>query len=87
MSDSYKTFTVVGVSKQNGKFKVRYANNLNRMKVLAKNGHTDIAMIQLDEPTWPTDAVHQLLDMEFMKDNAEAWQAVQDEALRLGFVL
>ena len=86
MSDSYKTFTVVGVSKLNGKFKVRYANNLNRIKVLAKNGHTDIAMIQLPEPTWATDAVHQLLDMEFMIENTEAWDAVREEAARLGFV-
>lgn len=87
MKDSYKTFKVVGVSKHNGKFKVRYANSLNRMNVLVKNGHEDIALTELPVPTWPTDAVHWMIDNEYSFEIPEAKQAILDEAKRLGFVL
>lgn len=43
-----KTFSVAGVSTLNGKTKVRFANDfVNRFKILAKNGHTDIELIEL----------------------------------------
>lgn len=44
-----KLFTVVGVSTHEGETKVRFANDVMRVKVLAKNGHTDIMLIELDE--------------------------------------
>ena len=37
-----KTFTVAGVSKLNGDYKVRFANDIMRIKNLAKSGHEDI---------------------------------------------
>ena len=37
MSD--KSFTIGGVSKLAGSYKVRFANDMTRVKVLAKTGH------------------------------------------------
>lgn len=43
-----KTFSVAGVSTLNGVTKVRFANDyVNRFKILAKNGHIDINLIEL----------------------------------------
>lgn len=43
------TYTVVGTSVLNGVLKVRFANGLNkRVKVLERNGHTAIALIECD---------------------------------------
>jgi hypothetical protein len=44
-----KLFTVVGTSTFEGETKVRFANDIMRVKVLAKNGHEDITLIELDE--------------------------------------
>jgi hypothetical protein len=44
-----KTYTCAGVSTQNGKTKVRFANDfVNRFKILTKNGHDNINLIELD---------------------------------------
>lgn len=43
-------FTVAGVSLRDGKYKVRYANDMTRIKVLVKTGHTDINLMELPEP-------------------------------------
>ena len=40
-------FKVVGVSTQKGEVKVRFANDLTRVKILTKNGHTNIDLIEL----------------------------------------
>lgn len=45
MSD--KMFTIAGVSKLKGAYKVRFANDMTRVKVLAKTGHTEIELIEL----------------------------------------
>lgn len=45
MSD--KMFTIAGVSKLKGSYKVRFANDMTRVKVLAKTGHTEIELIEL----------------------------------------
>jgi hypothetical protein len=45
MSD--KTFKIAGVSKLKGSFKVRFANDMTRVKVLAKTGHTEIELVEL----------------------------------------
>lgn len=43
-----KTFSVAGVSTLNGVTKVRFANDfVNRFKILAKNDHQDIELIEL----------------------------------------
>jgi len=45
MSD--KSFKIAGVSKLKGSYKVRFANDMTRVKVLAKTGHTEIELIEL----------------------------------------
>lgn len=42
-------FKVAGVSTLNGEVKVRFANDMTRVKVLTKNGHTDIELMELPE--------------------------------------
>lgn len=56
-----KLFTVVGVSKHKGEYKVRFANDAMRVKVLDKHGHTDIRL----EPT--PKAMSKLAAVEFLK--------------------
>jgi len=56
-----KLFTVVGVSKHKGEYKVRFANDPMRVKVLDKHGHTDIRL----EPT--PKAMTKLAAVEFLK--------------------
>ena len=43
------TFTVVGTSVRNGAVKIRFANGLTkRIRVLARNGHSNIALVECD---------------------------------------
>ena len=43
------TFTVVGTSVLNGVCKIRFANGLTkRIRVLARNGHSNIALVECD---------------------------------------
>lgn len=45
-----KTFEVAGTSTLNGKTKVRFANDyVGRFKILVKNGHENIELIELGE--------------------------------------
>ena len=45
-----KTFAVAGVSTLNGVVKYRFAADMLRIKVLEKNGHTDIQLFELPQP-------------------------------------
>jgi hypothetical protein len=42
-----KKFSVAGVSTLSGKTKIRFANDTMRIKILAKNGHTDLDLVTL----------------------------------------
>ena len=53
-----KLFTVAGTSNLNGVVKFRFANDLkSRVKVLQRNGHTDIELFELPEAMTKKDAV------------------------------
>ena len=57
-----KTFEVAGTSKLNGITKVRFANDyVGRFKILAKNGHTDIELIELGEKMTKADICKMLI--------------------------
>ena len=60
-----KTFSVCGVSTSTDGTKVRFANDTMRTKVLHKNGHTDIVLIELDTE------MTKLAAVEFIKDLPE----------------
>lgn len=47
MSDDNKLFKVAGVSAVKGQYKVRFANDMTRVKVLIKTDHTDIDLREL----------------------------------------
>jgi len=68
-----KLFNVVGISKLGGEYKVRFANDIMRIKVLAKHGHEDIRLTELDTPTTKLEAVKTMKAMdEFSDVNAQA---------------
>jgi hypothetical protein len=61
--------------------KFRVANDMTRVKVLAKNGHTDIDLIELKEPLTKEAAVAFLLSIDFATSNGKTNQDVQDALL------
>ena len=64
-----KSFTVAGTSVLNGKEKVRFANDIaTRVKVLARNGHTDVDLIELPQEMDKEMAVLFLKGLERFKD-------------------
>ena len=71
------TFTHAGVSKLDGEFKVRFCNDQMRVKVLAKNGHSDIDIVELKTPMTKEDAVAYLLSIDFATTNGKTNAGVQ----------
>jgi len=65
-----KLFNVVGVSKLNGEYKVRFATDIMRIKVLAKHGHEDIRLAELDTAVSKYEAVKQIQSMDDFADAA-----------------
>lgn len=76
-------FSHAGVSKLAGEFKVRFANDATRVKVLIKNDHTDIDIIELKHPMTKEDAVAYLMEIDFATrdgvTNAEVQAALAAE--------
>lgn len=72
-------FKFAGVSTLNGKIKARFANDQMRVKVLAKNGHKDIDIIELKHPMTKEEAVAFLLQINFDNGNANVRAAIEAE--------
>ena len=54
-------FNVTGISTLNGKTKVRFANDLvSRVKILVKEGHANINLIELPSPLTKAECVKHL---------------------------
>jgi uncharacterized protein YwgA len=64
-----KLFTVAGISKLNGDYKVRFANDIMRIKVLAKHGHEDIRLADLEKAVTKLEAARMILAMEDFADS------------------
>jgi hypothetical protein len=77
-------YSHAGVSKLNGEFKVRFANDVLRVKVLAKNGHKDIDIIELKNPMTKEDAVAYLLKIDFDNGNKTVRAALEAAADKRG---
>ena len=73
------SYSHAGVSKLDGKFKVRFANDALRTKVLIKNGHTDIDIVELKHPMSKEEAVAFLLSIDFDNGNKEVRAALEAE--------
>jgi hypothetical protein len=66
-----KTFNIVGVSKHPELgYKVRFATDMLRIKNLAKSGHEDIRLAELDEAVSKYEAVKQIQTMAEFADAA-----------------
>ena len=63
-----KLFSVAGISKLNGEYKVRFANDIMRIKVLAKHGHEDIRLADLEKSVTKLEAARAILAMEDFAD-------------------
>ena len=74
-----KTFSVAGVSKHKGEYKVRFANDIMRIKNLDKAGHEDIRLAELDTAMSKYDAIKAISTMTEFADAAA--QAVITEYL------
>lgn len=72
-----KTYSYAGVSRLDGKFKARWANDSLRVKVLIKTGHTDIDLVQLKYPMTKLEAVNWLLSINFDDGNADVRAALE----------
>lgn len=73
-------FKVTGVSRNNGMFKVRFANDMSRVKVLMKTGNDEIELLELPQAMSKGDCVKFLKGIELYQraefkeaiDNADA---------------
>jgi hypothetical protein len=77
-----KSFTHAGVSKLDGEFKVRFANDAMRTKVLIKNGHTDIDIIELKNAMSKEDALAYLMSIDFANGNVLVQAALEAEVTK-----
>ena len=74
-----KTFTHAGVSTLDGVTKARFCNDALRTKVLQKNGHTNIDIIELMNPMSKEDIVAYLISIDFAQGNATVQAALEQE--------
>lgn len=72
-----KTYTVAGVSKLNGDYKIRFANDVMRVKNLAKSGHEDIRLVELNDAMLKTDAAKFIATLPEFAD-ADAQSAIAE---------
>ena len=75
-----KTFAVAGISTQNGKTKVRFANDATRIKILIKNGHTDIELIDLPHEMTKAEIAQYMIEQDFANGRPAVIEAVKDLA-------
>ncbi len=71
-----KTFTVVGSSTLDGKTKVRFMNDSIRVKILEKNGHTNIDFINLPHAMGKVDAVRYMQSQNYGDGNLDIQAAM-----------
>lgn len=72
-----KMYTVAGTSSLNGDTKIRFANDTMRIKVLAKNGHENIQLVELPNAMSKTDIAKVLATLPEFQD-ADAQSAIAE---------
>jgi hypothetical protein len=75
-----KKFAVAGVSTLNGKTKIRFANDSMRVKILAKNGHQDVELIELPHEMTKTEIAAHLVETGYGADKPAVLAAIKDLA-------
>ena len=58
-------FSVAGVSTLSGKTKIRFANDTMRIKILAKNGHSDVELVTLPREMTKAEIAQHLVEIGF----------------------
>ena len=71
-----KTFAVAGVSTLDGKTKLRFANDVMRIKILSKNGHTDVELIDLPHAMTKGEIARHLVSIGFGADRPAVQAAI-----------
>ena len=71
-----KKFAVTGVSTLEGKTKLRFANDTMRIKILAKNGHTNVELVELPSEMSKAEAVQYLKSVGFGQGDAAVEAAI-----------
>lgn len=78
-----KLFTVAGTAEQHGMTKVRFANDfVSRIKILDKNGCTNIQLFELPEPMTKLQALQYLKEKNMPGDAGYAVDAKLAEKMR-----
>lgn len=72
-----KLFTVCGTSKLDGETKVRFANDVMRVKVLDKHGHKDVVLVELPNAMTKLEAVKFIQSLDEFS-GADAQSAIAD---------
>jgi hypothetical protein len=75
-----KRFAVAGVSTLDGKTKIRFANDAMRVKILAKNGHTDVDLIELPREMTKAEIAQHMVEVGFGADKPAVQAAIKDLA-------
>ncbi len=78
-----RTFTFAGSSVRNGKLKVRYANDIMRIKTLEKTGHSVINLVPMPEAMTKLEIVNYMVDIGFAGDDTELQAVIEAERARL----
>ena len=72
-----KTFAVAGVSTFKDGTKIRFANDITRVKILRKNGHTDIELIDLPQEMTKAEIAQYLFETDFADGRSAVLEAIQ----------
>jgi hypothetical protein len=75
-----KKFAVAGVSTLAGKTKIRFANDVMRIKILAKNGHTGVELVELPREMTKAEIAQYLFETDFARGRAAVDAAIKDLA-------
>lgn len=75
-----KTFAVAGVSTFKDGTKIRFANDAARVKILIKNGHTDIELVDLPREMTKAEIAQHLFETDFANGRPQVLEAIQDLA-------
>lgn len=78
MSD--QLFIVAGTSQREGVTKVRFANDMTRVKNLVKGGHLNVDLLELPRAMTKAEIVAYMIKMDFAQGDAEKQAAINAEA-------
>ena len=68
MATKDTTFTVAGVVRKKGELKIKFANSVDRIKALEKDGCEDIRMFDLERPLLKHECVYELSKIDELQD-------------------